>query len=161
MDAFVIFIYPLIANPNVILPTWTMKYVVTVSDTLGCTRSTKDSVIVQLIPPVRVDAGPSDTSVVVGQPLNLLASGALTYIWNPFTWLNGVNISNPISIPQETIKYFVTGTDQYGCKGSDYILGAARASSSVSRLRSARSSLKRLVSSRMMDAMPLTSWFAP
>ncbi len=113
---------PLIANPTVILPTWTMKYVVTVSDTLGCTRATKDSVIVQLIPPVRVDAGPPDTSVVVGQPLNLLASGALTYIWNPFTWLNGVNISNPVSIPQETIKYFVTGTDPYGCKGSDSIL---------------------------------------
>ncbi len=112
----------LIRNPFVLFPTRTMKYVVTVSDTLGCTRESKDSVIVQVIPPVRVDAGPADTSVVVGQPLNLLASGTLTYIWSPFTWLNGINISNPVAMPQETIKYFVTGTDQYGCKGTDSIL---------------------------------------
>lgn len=113
---------PQIPNPKVILPTNTIKYVVTVSDTLGCIRKTKDSVIVQVIQPPRVDAGPADTSVIVGQPLNLLATGALTYLWTPFTFLNGINISNPIAIPQETIKYFVIGTDRYGCKGRDSIL---------------------------------------
>jgi gliding motility-associated-like protein len=110
-----------IADPLVAAPQVTTQYIVTVSDTLGCTATRKDTVIVRVIPQLNVNAGPRDTTVVDGQSLALHATGALNYTWLPATWLSNNIIANPISLPQDSITYYLTGIDSHGCIGNDTI----------------------------------------
>ena len=110
-----------IANPIVQSPTTTIRYIVTVKDTLGCTKMVNDTMIVRVIPPMQVNAGPSDTSIVEGEGLQLLGTGALQYMWSPPTWLNNANIANPVAIPFDNITYYLTGRDNFGCEGFDSI----------------------------------------
>ncbi|MBS1734796.1 MAG: gliding motility-associated C-terminal domain-containing protein [Bacteroidetes bacterium] len=112
---------PNIPNPAVIIPTSDITYTVTVRDTLGCTKAIQDSVFVKVVWPLNVDAGPPDTSLVEGQTIMLNATGALTYAWSPDTWLSSTTSPNPLSSPENDIWYYLTGTDQYGCKGKDSI----------------------------------------
>ena len=112
---------PNIANPRVISPARTMIYTVRVSDTLGCIRQVLDSVKVLVIPQLHVDAGPSDTVAVEGQPILLHATGAATYTWSPVTWLTNPTIANPVSTPQDSITYWVVGRDRFGCFAQDSI----------------------------------------
>jgi gliding motility-associated-like protein len=110
-----------IANPIVQSPTTTIRYIVTVRDTLGCIKTVNDTMIVRVIPPMQVNAGPSDTSIVEGETLQLLGTGALQYMWSPPTWLNNANIANPVAIPFDNITYYLTGRDNFGCEGFDSI----------------------------------------
>ncbi|RYY47687.1 MAG: gliding motility-associated C-terminal domain-containing protein [Chitinophagaceae bacterium] len=98
-----------------------MQYIVTVRDTLGCPLPVNDTILVTVIPALNVDAGPGDTSVVEDEPLQLLGTGALTYTWSPGTWLSSTSIANPVSNPQDTIRYILTGRDRNGCVGVDSI----------------------------------------
>ncbi len=111
----------LIPNPVSVRPTANIQYIVTVRDVLGCPKPVKDTVWVRVYPAVIADAGPRDTSVVLGEPLFLNASGGTTYTWNPSTWLNNANIQNPVSLPQDDIKYILTATNAVGCIGTDTI----------------------------------------
>jgi len=111
-----------IANPTALNPTASIRYIVTVTDTLGCPKPVKDTVFVTVYPKTIADAGPRDTSVVEGQPLQLNASGGLTYLWSPPQWLSGLNLPNPVSLPQATIEYIVEATSATGCKDTDSIL---------------------------------------
>lgn len=110
-----------IANPRSQNPTASIQYIVTVRDNLGCPKPVKDSVWVLVSPPVVANAGPADTTVVLGQPLQLNASGADTYLWSPSTWLNNPNIKNPVALPQDDITYMLTATTTQGCIGTDFI----------------------------------------
>lgn len=110
-----------IADPLVINPTNSVKYIVTVRDVLGCPKAVNDTVIVRVIK-INANAGPADTSVVLGQPLQLQATGGDFYLWNPSTWLNDATISNPISLPQNNIVYTVRVSDVNGCVAYDNIL---------------------------------------
>ena len=111
---------PNIADPMVINPTSNILYTVTVKDTLGCTKTVKDSILVRVIQKLLVNAGP-DVKIVEGEPLPLYVTGASTYVWSPDTWLSATNIANPVSHPETDITYYVIGTDQYGCVGRDSI----------------------------------------
>jgi gliding motility-associated-like protein len=71
---------------------------------------------------IHADAGPSDTSVVLGQPLQLAATGGTNYMWTPNTWLDDALIYNPISLPKDNIKYTVRVSDVNGCFADDTIL---------------------------------------
>jgi gliding motility-associated-like protein len=64
---------------------------------------------------IKASAGPSDTSVVLGQPLQLGASGSINYSWTPTTWLDNPLIRNPISLPQNDITYTVRVSNNFGC----------------------------------------------
>lgn len=108
-------------NPGVINPTANIQYIVTVRDNLGCPKPVKDTVWVYVAPKVIADAGPRDTTVVLGQSLQLSASGADTYTWSPATWLNDAGIQYPVALPQDDIRYTVTATTAQGCVGTDYI----------------------------------------
>lgn len=113
---------PLIANPMVLQPSNNISYIVTVTDTLGCPKPIKDTILVNVIPGLNVNAGPADTSIVEDELLFLQATGALTYTWTPATWLNNPNIANPVANPKDSlIRYIVTGRDVNGCRGSDSI----------------------------------------
>jgi len=110
-----------IPNPISQKPTASIQYIVTVRDNLGCPKPVKDSVWVIVAPPVVANAGPSDTTVVLGQPLQLNATGADSYIWSPATWLSNPGISNPLALPQDDITYMLTATTAQGCIGTDFI----------------------------------------
>lgn len=110
-----------IPNPIAQKPTASILYIVTVRDNLGCPKPVKDSVWVLVTPPVVANAGPADTTVVLGQPLQLNATGANTYLWSPATSLSNPNISNPIALPQDDITYMLTATTAQGCIGTDFI----------------------------------------
>ncbi len=110
-----------IPNPVAQKPTASIRYIVTVTDILGCPKPVKDTVWVIVHPRVIANAGPADTIVVLGQPLLLNATGGISYLWSPATWLNSDTIQKPTSRPQGNIRYTVTATSVNGCTASDFI----------------------------------------
>jgi gliding motility-associated-like protein len=103
-----------IPNPVSIKPTDNIRYIVTVRDVLGCPKPVKDTLIL-FVSKIKASAGPSDTSVVLDQPLQLGASGGTNYSWTPSTWLNDPTIHNPIALPRNDITYRVRVSDNIGC----------------------------------------------
>lgn len=104
-------------------PQSTTTYLVTVSDTLGCPKTASDSVVVTVIPRVNAYAG-NDTSVVAGQPLQLQASGGITYLWSPATGLSSSAIAAPIATLYgniDSITYTVRVSTIEGCYADDRI----------------------------------------
>lgn len=109
-----------IPNPVSVKPTDNVRYIVTVRDVLGCPKPVKDTMIL-FVAKIKANAGPADTSVVLGQPLQLGASGGTIYSWTPITWLNDPNIYNPIALPQNDINYVVRVSNAVGCFDLDTI----------------------------------------
>ncbi len=110
-----------IPNPISVRPTDNVRYIVTVRDVLGCPKPVKDTMFVN-VAKIIANAGPRDTVVVLGQPLQLNAGGSTNYSWTPSTWLNNPFISNPISNPQNNIEYVVRVSNSIGCFATDTIL---------------------------------------
>ena len=109
-----------IPDPVSVSPVATVVYVVTVRDVLGCPKAVNDTVIVR-VARIIADAGPSDTSVVIDQPLQLLATGSTIYSWSPATWLSDPAIADPVSLPQDNIQYVVKVSNSIGCFSTDTI----------------------------------------
>ncbi len=117
-----------LSNPNIPNPTVIntqedyIDFTVAVRDTFGCPKPVYDIIRVD-IDHVIADAGPRDTSVVAGQPLQLFATGSINYQWTPVTqWLSNPNIANPVSNPQNNIEYIVKVSNNIGCTDYDTIL---------------------------------------
>ena len=109
---------PIAVNPNAGI----INYVVTVTDTLGCPKPVSDTLELN-VDQVIANAGPRDTAVVAGQPLQLNATGSTNYLWTPVTqWLSNPNIANPVSNPLDDIEYVVRVTNSIGCSDTDTIL---------------------------------------
>ena len=89
-------------------------------DTLGCPKPVNDTVVV-IVSRIIADAGPADTNVVLGQALQLTATGSIKYSWSPTTWLNNPTIFNPLSLPQDNIRYVVEVSNEQGCFDLDSI----------------------------------------
>lgn len=107
-----------LVQPNV-----STNFIVRASDNLGCPKPVFDTVLVSVIPPLKVFAG-NDTAVVVGQPLQLNATGASLFNWLPSTYLNNPNINNPIAIfdgAREQFRYILRTTSAEGCTAFDTI----------------------------------------
>lgn len=109
---------PDIANP-IANPINDINYTVTVYDTLGCPKPGRDAVVITVLHVV-ADAGPTDTAIVVNQPLQLNASGGEFYIWSPPAGLSNSTIKDPIAVIDDSRKYVVT-VQKAGCLGSDTI----------------------------------------
>ena len=109
-----------ISNPVSLNPTVSIKYIVTVRDTLGCPKPVLDTVLVTVVK-INADAGPRDTSVILGQPLQLLATGSVNFLWTPARWLSNPGIFKPIALPQDNIEYTVRVSDAQGCFALDSI----------------------------------------
>jgi gliding motility-associated-like protein len=116
-------------NP-VATPKQTTDYVLSVENA-GCPNLLLDTFHVQVLPPIIVDAG-NDTSVVIGQPLQLNATSNDTttpagdsFVWTPIIGLNNPNIYDPVGVysgETDSVRYFVTATSQYGCTGTGQVL---------------------------------------
>ena len=83
----------------------------------------RDTIVVRVNPKVIAYAG-KDTVVVVGQPLQLQATGGSSYVWSPTTGLNNPNISNPVGTytnNMDSIQYKVVVADDIGCADSAFV----------------------------------------
>ena len=116
-----------LSNPNslnpIATPSRTTAYVLTVYDTLGCPKPTRDTVTVVVLPKVNAFAG-RDTAVVVGQPLQFHATGGVNYLWSPATGLNNINIADPIGLYDgsiDSIRYRVLVSDANNCVDSAFV----------------------------------------
>jgi gliding motility-associated-like protein len=106
-----------IPNP-IAFPLSTTVYRVAVFDNLGCPKPSFDSVRINVIPPIPAFAG-NDTAIVLGQPLQLRATGGSVYNWSPPIGLSNPNIANPIAILSNDITYFVRVSNSIGCFAYD------------------------------------------
>jgi gliding motility-associated-like protein len=103
-----------IPNPRSVRPTDNIRYIVTVRDVQGCPKPVKDTMFV-FVAKIKASTGSTDTSIVLGQPLQLGASGSINYSWTPTTWLDNPFIHNPIALPQTDITYTVRVSNNVGC----------------------------------------------
>jgi len=84
------------------------SYTVTGTDTLGCTNIAITTVSINPLP---ILTSSPDTTICKGSSVNLTASGAFNYVWQP----NSI-ISPSITVsPLLNSSYTVTGTDTIGC----------------------------------------------
>ena len=109
-----------IADPVSQHPLQDIEYVVTVKDVLGCPKAVNDTMRVT-VADIKADAGPATMNVVLGQPVNLLATGSTNYEWTPATWLSNPHVANPVALPQQSIKYTVRVSNPQGCFDTDTI----------------------------------------
>ncbi|MBC8048415.1 MAG: gliding motility-associated C-terminal domain-containing protein [Fimbriimonadaceae bacterium] len=105
-------------NPTVESPLTDMYYYLEVTDINGCKDT--DMVYVELYPIPDVDAG-SDKVMALNTFTQLYASGAETYEWTPAETLSDGFVYNPYAYPDDTIMYYVTGTDENGCTHTDSV----------------------------------------
>jgi len=101
-------------------PRRTTDYVLSVFDTLGCPKPHRDTIKVFVHNEIFAFAG-RDTSVVVGQPLQLNASGAEFFEWSPPFGLNRSTIGNPVARLNESMTYYVRVLNEQGCFDMDTI----------------------------------------
>jgi gliding motility-associated-like protein len=90
-----------------------------IPDANGCTGGPA-SVTANVNPLPIITGSPNDT-IDPGIGVPLTATGGLTYSWLPFTGLSCTTCPAPIAAPVITTSYYVTGTNGYGCSGSDTI----------------------------------------
>ena len=115
-------------NPNVLdpiaSPVQTTTYTLLAYDNrTGCPKPSRDRVTITVMPKLSVSAG-RDTALVVGQPLQLNATGADNYLWAPPENLTSFTISNPIAqfnAASNGHTYKVVGSNAGGCSDSAYI----------------------------------------
>ncbi|HEX5003264.1 MAG TPA: SBBP repeat-containing protein [Bacteroidia bacterium] len=99
-------------------PVNTTTYIVTVSDSAGCSNIDSVTVTVTGGPTIMVTG---DTTLCMGQSTQLFAQGAGTWNWSPATGVSNTTVSNPVFNPADTTVYTVTGTDVYGCTGTQTV----------------------------------------
>lgn len=105
-------------------PSKTTAYILQVTDTLGCPKPVTDTLIITVIPPITANAG-RDTIAVVGQPVQLEASGSERYNWSPESGLSDPSIYNPIATigsGVDSVIYKVRVSDSHGCFGDDFMV---------------------------------------
>jgi gliding motility-associated-like protein len=114
---------PAILDP-VARPFSTIQYIFNVFDTRGCPKPGRDTVLVTVLAATHVSAG-RDTAVVIGESLQLNASGAGTYVWSPANYLSSTTIPNPVGTFTEAsagILYKVVGSNAAGCSDSAFMI---------------------------------------
>ncbi len=119
-----------LTNFNTLTPTAspikTTTYILTSVNNTGCKKPKSDSILVEVIPPILAFAG-NDTSIVLGQPLQLNATGSTNYLWSnvaptaPGNFLNNYTIFNPIATLKENQTFAVTVSDDNGCLAVDSV----------------------------------------
>lgn len=98
-------------------PTVTTSYTVTVTSIDNCTAT--DQMVFTVNPLPTVDAGP-DTTMCENYVMELIASGALNYVWTP-SGTGSTDQHYSVSPPVGTHTYTVTGTDANGCSNTDQV----------------------------------------
>lgn len=107
-----------------VTPTSTQTYTVTVSDTLGCNKTSQAGYTVNVSQGITAFAG-NDTIVLPNQVFQLHGTGGDNYSWLPPVYLSDPNIADPsLSLPEsvDSIMYYLFVSDIAGCTDKDSIL---------------------------------------
>ncbi len=110
---------PNILNPRA-FPRITTSYILRVTDVLGCPKPKYDTVKVTVRPQIFAFAG-NDTSIVVGQPLQLHGTGAEFIEWSPSTYLSNFRSRDPIAYLNDHFSYVMKAYTSEGCFALDTI----------------------------------------
>lgn len=105
------------SNPRA-YPSSSIIYYLTVTGANGCFSYDTVNVAVNALPLVTAQ---KDSSLCVDQPVQLSASGAVTYFWSPAIYLDDPTISNPIARALKSTNFVVAGTDNNGCIATDTV----------------------------------------
>jgi hypothetical protein len=101
-------------------PLITTDYILKVYDTLGCPKPGIDTVQVLVRDEILAFAG-NDTSVVVGQPLQLRGRGAELIEWQPSLFLNRNDVATPVALLDDNMTYIMRAYTPEGCHDFDTI----------------------------------------
>lgn len=107
-------------NPNIANPTAvvyeTMAFQVIVSDSCGIDT-------IQVILPVFINdmTLSNDTSICIGNDVDLFVTGGISVEWSPPTFLDDPNSFNPNCLPTSNIQYVVDVTTSNGCLLQDSV----------------------------------------
>lgn len=101
-------------DPNIAMPTATIDqttdFTVIVSDSCGV-----DTVYVTLVVSSGISASSPDTSICLGNSVNLFVSGGATYTWSPGTYLDDPFSGTPLCTPLADIVYNIEVITAAGC----------------------------------------------
>jgi gliding motility-associated-like protein len=95
-------------DPISVKPTSDIQYTVSVTDNKGCPKPVTASTWVRVRLPVLANTGVNDTSIVIGQTIQMNASGGDRYTWTPGLWLSDINSPTAVAAPQDDITYKLT-----------------------------------------------------
>jgi hypothetical protein len=84
----------------------------------GCENEATVTVGLNALP--TIDAGP-DTSLCIGDSLQLMATGGTTYVWDFEPTLSSVIVADPWTNTTVDITYYLDGYDNNGCFGEDSV----------------------------------------
>jgi gliding motility-associated-like protein len=90
-------------------------YTATIIDGNGCRGHEDIAVTVNPLPVLTITA---DTTISLGESVQLLATGTGSFVWTPDTFLDNPFSDSPVSSPTSDITYTATGTDGNGCESS-------------------------------------------
>ncbi len=111
----------LAANPTATLfyngPNGDTTFIFALTSAAGVNCSANDTIKIKVKKNPVVTVNPINTSVCAGTGTTLIASGAISYIWNPSSGLNANNRDTVLATPVGTTSYIVTGTSN-GCSAS-------------------------------------------
>lgn len=117
-----------LSNPNIpnpiATPASTTKYIVTGTNSFGC--SSKDSVTITVNPNPVVTIT-NDTTICNNATIRLHAGGGTSYTWSPAASLSNHLIPDPVASPSSSTKYYVTVKDANNCSSSDSVQVTMRA----------------------------------
>ncbi len=103
------------SNP-VATPQTTTTYTVSVNGPGGCTAI--DSATVIVFQHFDLQAGP-DTTICLGNSVQLHAAGAVSYSWQPSAGLSDAGVANPVASALSNTTYYVSAVDANGCNQYD------------------------------------------
>lgn len=84
----------------------------------GCMDTAYEQVIIYALPQVKTIA---DATICKGNTILLPATGALSYEWRNTIALSCTDCDAPLAAPIVSETFYVTGTDQQGCKAIDSV----------------------------------------
>ncbi len=94
-----------------------IKLIVT-SDAGHCKDSMTSNVLIYALP--NIFAG-NDVTGSLGYPVQLQATGGVSYHWSPAEGLSATHIPNPLATPKQTTEYTAEGIDINGCINTDAV----------------------------------------
>lgn len=100
---------PTIATP-IASVTQNQNFMVIISDSCGIDTA---YISVEVFSPSGTIS--NDTTICIGNSVQLQADGGVSYTWSPPTFLDDPNIANPVSTPSNDILYTVEFTTPEGC----------------------------------------------
>jgi gliding motility-associated-like protein len=113
-----------LSNPAILdplaYPLQTTEYDLLVYDTLGCPKPGVSKVIINVNPRIIAFAG-NDTSIVLGQPLQMHGTGAPSFLWFPNFGLDRNDIADPVAMLNQNQTYVMKTFTEEGCFAYDTI----------------------------------------